>query len=129
MDIYSDNGTNFVEPSKILKCLKESGSHVSVYYGSKTLTWPFNPAGAPQEAYVKRIKSYFKRIEGVLNNYFEEFSYSYLHSRLLYLLADDAGCLDALTSSYFPIIIGGPLLFPPEVQISKILPLITNHWQ
>ena len=83
-NMYSDNGTNFVGASKILKkelrdFLKESGSQVNATYGPRGLTWHFNPAGAPHmeglwEAGVKSFKHHFKLLVGSLKYSFEEFS-------------------------------------------------------
>ena len=83
-DMYSDNGTNFVGASKILKAefrgfVRVSGAALNAQYGSQGCNWHFNPAGAPLmgglwEAGVKSFKHHFRRIAGNLKYTFEEFS-------------------------------------------------------
>ncbi|XP_065356163.1 uncharacterized protein LOC135950555 [Calliphora vicina] len=142
-DVYSDNGTNFVGASRELKSefrsfLRDIGSEVNVGYAPQSLHWHFNPASAPHmgglwEAGVKSFKYHFRRIAGCLKYTFEEFSTllarieSCLNSRPLCPLSESADCLDVLTPGHF--LIGGPLLTPPELEITEALVSITNRWQ
>ncbi|XP_065355901.1 uncharacterized protein LOC135950281 [Calliphora vicina] len=142
-DVYSDNGTNFVGASRELKTefrsfLRDIGSEVNVGYAPQGLHWHFNPASAPHmgglwEAGVKSFKYHFRRIAGGLKYTFEEFSTllarieSCLNSRPLCPLSESADCLDVLTPGHF--LIGGPLLAPPELEISEAPVSIINRWQ
>ncbi|XP_065372164.1 uncharacterized protein LOC135964036 [Calliphora vicina] len=142
-DMYSDNGTNFVGASKVLKIefrefLRNASSELNTHYGLQGVNWKFNPASAPHmgglwEAGVKSFKYHFRRIAGNIKYTFEEFSTllarieSCLNSRPLCPLIDDVECLDILTPGHF--LIGAPLLAPPEPEITESPISITNRWQ
>ncbi|XP_065370999.1 uncharacterized protein LOC135963153 [Calliphora vicina] len=142
-NMYSDNGTNFVGASRVLKTefrsfLRDIGSEVNSGYAHQGINWHFNPASAPHmgglwESGVKSFKHHFRRIAGGLKYTFEEFSTllarieSCLNSRPLCPLSENVDCLDCLTPGHF--LTGGPLLAPPEVEVLEAPISILNRWQ
>ncbi|XP_075162761.1 uncharacterized protein LOC142235393 [Haematobia irritans] len=142
-DMYSDNGTNFVGASRVLKSdfrnfIRNISSEVMETYVNNGIHWHFNPAGAPHmgglwEAGVKSFKHHFRRIASNLKYTYEEFSTllarieACLNSRTLCPLSEDVSCIDALTPGHF--LVGGPLLAPPEPQINEAPISIINRWQ
>ncbi|XP_065370748.1 uncharacterized protein LOC135962783 [Calliphora vicina] len=142
-EMFSDNGTNFVGASKVLRLefrefLRNVGSELNTNYGPQGVNWNFNPAGGPHmvglwEAGVKSFKHHFRRIAGNLKYTFEEFSTllarieSCLNSRPLCPQTDDMECLDILTPGHF--LIGAPLLAPPEHEITESPMKINNCWE
>ncbi|XP_075151025.1 uncharacterized protein LOC142225133 [Haematobia irritans] len=142
-DMYSDNGTNFVGASRVLRAefrnfLRDISSEVVHLYVNNGVNWHFNPVAAPHmgglwEAGVKSFKHHFNRVAFNLKYTFEEFSTllarveSCLNSRPLCPLSEDVSCIDVLTPGHF--LIGGPLLSPPEPQILDAPISIVNRWQ
>ncbi|XP_073823930.1 uncharacterized protein [Musca autumnalis] len=142
-EMYSDNGTNFVGSSKVLRSefltfIQTVGPELMKNYSTRGMIWNFNPAGAPHmgglwEAGVKSFKHHFRRIAANLKYTFEEFSTllarveACLNSRPLCPMSDDVSSLDVLTPGHF--LIGGPILSPPEPEIHEAPESILNRWQ
>lgn len=141
--MYSDNGTNFVGASKILR--KEAGAHL-LHITDDVINeisnigseWHFIPPSSPHfgglwEAGIKSMKYHLKRIIGDSTLTFEEISTvltqieACLNSRPLCPTTSDPSDNSALTPGHF--LIGDALLSPPDVtsQLSNINSL--TRWQ
>lgn len=137
--MYSDNGTNFVGASKVLR--REAGMpNVSQdmidEIANDGSMWHFNPPSAPHfgglwEAGIKSTKHHLKRIIGDATLTFEEISTllyqieACLNSRPLCPTTSDPSDSSALTPGHF--LIGDALLAPPESS-SQIVN-INTRWQ
>lgn len=124
--VYSDNGTNFVGASRILKqesqeILKVINTDCLNDISEMGITWHFNAAAWPSgggiwENSVKNCKHHLKRVLGEQKLTFEEFSTllaqieACLNSRPLYAMTESSED-DYLTPGHF--LIGGPLLSLP----------------
>lgn len=140
---YSDNGTNFVGASKIIR--KDAGAHLlnisTDIINEVTMqgsVWHFIPPAAPHfgglwEAGIKSIKQHFKRIIGHSTLTFEELSTllnqieACLNSRPICPTTSDPSDNSALTPGHF--LIGDALLAPPEGTSDSINTNILTRWQ
>lgn len=138
--MYSDNGTNFVGASRLLK--KEYKDVLQVIntdflndISDLGVTWHLNApawpsAGGLWEAAVKSTKRHLKRVIGEQKLTFEEFTTlltqieACLNSRPLCALTENAED-DYLTPGHF--LVGGPLLSPPMAEIDP--KCIKTRWQ
>lgn len=142
VEIYSDNGTNFVgaynEYNKFLKTLFKSNEELENYLASEGIKWHFNPPSAPHfgglwEAGVKSLKFHLRRVVGSLILSFEEFLTlvvqveAVLNSRPLCPLSNDPNDLDALTPGHF--LIGSSMLAMPDPDFSQVPRNRLSHWQ
>lgn len=124
-NMYSDNGTNFVGASKIIK--KTTMLHLSIEIINELsingTQWHFIPASAPHfgglwEAGIKSMKQHLKRIIGNNTLTFEELTTllyqieQCLNSRPLCPVTSDPSDLSILTPGHF--LIGNSLLAPPD---------------
>jgi len=130
--LYSDNGTNFVGAYRILqKQFKDYAKDKSVndYLSSNSIQWQFIPPSAPHfgglwEAAVKSAKKHMLSVsKGVLLTYDETTTLlckveAALNSRPLTPMSSDPADLCVLTPGHF--LVGGPLMLPPEPDISTV---------
>ncbi|XP_026686425.1 uncharacterized protein LOC103518980 isoform X2 [Diaphorina citri] len=117
LEIFSDNGTNFVGANNELKNLGSSTAMIGI-------KWHFIPANSPHfgglwEANIKSFKRHFKASIGNQTLTYEELLTistqieACLNSRpLVPMCPDDPDNLDALTPAHF--LVGGQLLAVPE---------------
>lgn len=138
--MYSDNGTNFVGASRLLKKeYKEVLNTINHDFLSDVaemgVTWHLNApawpsAGGLWEAAVKSTKHHLKRVLGEQKLTFEEFTTlltqieACLNSRPLCALTENEED-SFLTPGHF--LVGGPLLSPPMTDADE--PCIRNRWQ
>uniref|UniRef100_A0A023EZK8 Putative reverse transcriptase n=1 Tax=Triatoma infestans TaxID=30076 RepID=A0A023EZK8_TRIIF len=129
--IYSDNGTNFVGAERELKVLFQKNNtfeSISNQLGMGKIQWHFIPPGAPHfgglwEASVKSVKYHLRRVMGSAVLTFEEVNTllnqieACLNSRPLTPLSQNPNDYEPLTPAHF--LIGGPLLIPPETDLTK----------
>lgn len=130
LEIYSDNGTNFVGAnnqitSQYRQVINEATEITKNLLSNDGTTWKFIPASAPHfggiwEAGVKSVKGHLKRVLGETTLTYEEFSTvlcqveACLNSRPLYALSNDPNDFEVLTPGHF--LIGRPLVAHPEPQ-------------
>lgn len=142
LHMYSDNGTNFVGASKVLR--RDANIqliHVSVDLLNEITNqgseWHFIPPASPHfgglwEAGIKSIKHHLKRVIGNSTLTFEELSTvlsqieASLNSRPLCPTTADPSDDSALTPGHF--LIGDSLLAPPE-NISQLNVSSPTRWQ
>ena len=82
VDVYSDNGTNFVGANKEISLMVDqclADLKVRHYFIDSRISWHFNPPSAPHmggywEAGIKRIKYHIKRALGNVLLTYEEFN-------------------------------------------------------
>lgn len=142
LHIYSDNGTNFVGASRVLR--KEAG--VQLLTVSEDLVneiandgsiWHFIPPASPHfgglwEAGIKSMKQHLKKIIGESTLTYEELATllsqveACLNSRPLCPTTSDPSDNSALTPGHF--LIGDAVLAPPENSMSPNTPIHTR-WQ
>ncbi|XP_075156162.1 uncharacterized protein LOC142229484 [Haematobia irritans] len=140
LNIYSDNGKNFVGASReiVKDFLIASRSNIVSQFAHQQLSWHFVPPGAPHmgglwEAGVKSFKNHFKKISGGFTYSFEEFCTllskieSCLNSRPISRMSEDPTDLNPLTPGHF--LTGGPLLAPPEPSYDTHPESVVNRWQ
>ncbi|XP_075157839.1 uncharacterized protein LOC142231104 [Haematobia irritans] len=140
LNIYSDNGKNFVGASReiVKDFLIASRSNIVSQFAHQQLSWHFIPPGAPHmgglwEAGVKSFKNHFKKISGGFTYSFEEFCTllskieSCLNSRPISRMSEDPTDLNPLTPGHF--LTGGPLLAPPEPSYDTHPESVVNRWQ
>lgn len=141
--LYSDNGTNFVGASRILR--KEAGIHLLQVsedlvneVANNGSTWHFIPPASPHfgglwEAGIKSMKLHLKKIIGDSTLTYEELSTllsqveACLNSRPLCPTTADPSDLSALTPGHF--LIGSALLAPPENVTLSLNTNIHTRWQ
>ncbi|XP_050547423.1 uncharacterized protein LOC126909083 [Daktulosphaira vitifoliae] len=124
--LVSDNGTNFIGASRILKSwlnTTQDDLRVSSKLSDMGIEWTFIPPSSPHfggiwESGVMSAKHHLTRvIKGALLNY-EEMSTllcrveAVLNSRPMTPLSSDPADFEALTPGHF--LVGGPLTLPPE---------------
>ncbi|XP_075167628.1 uncharacterized protein LOC142239732 [Haematobia irritans] len=139
--VYSDNGTNFVGASRVLKTeyenfLRNVQVSVSEKYSTHGFSWQFIPPHAPHmgglwEAAVKSMKTHLRKVASNIKFTFEEFSTllirieSILNSRPLSPISEDPNELIPLTPGH--LLRGAPLIAVPE-EYSDNLTLM-NRWK
>lgn len=141
--MYSDNGTNFVGASRVIR--KEASSqllHISQDIvddlANNGSTWHFIPPAAPHfgglwEAGIKSMKHHLKKIIGDSTLTFEEISTlltqieACLNSRPLCPTTSDPSDTSALTPGHF--LIGDALLAPPESSFQTLHTNPNTRWQ
>lgn len=129
LNIYSDNGKNFVGADKELKRLQvfiteqSEREDFNQYFSDQNISWHFIPARAPNfggiwEAGVKSFKFHFKRIVGEAYLCYEDFNTvlvqieSVLNSRPICPLSPVPDQLNPLTPAHF--LLGRSLTSLPE---------------
>ncbi|XP_075151077.1 uncharacterized protein LOC142225183 [Haematobia irritans] len=139
--VFSDNGTNFVGASRILRqeyrnFLRSVEKSVAEKYAMHDFTWNFIPPHAPHmgglwEAAVKSMKAHLRKVACSTKFTFEEFSTflirieSVLNSRPLSPISEDPTALIPLTPGH--LLRGSPLVATPE-EYSDNLSLL-NRWK
>jgi len=133
--VYSDNGTNFVDTNNQLSeayALFNSEEHktlVNEFASEHRITWHFIPPAAPHfdglwESMVKRFKHHFKRVIGDSLFTFEELNTfaieveGILNSRPITSLSSDPNNILVLTPAHY--LIGKPLTTLPEGEFSSV---------
>ncbi|XP_075158073.1 uncharacterized protein LOC142231346 [Haematobia irritans] len=140
LNVYSDNGTNFIGASKEIAhdFLSSSKSSLLSQFAPQQLSWHFIPPGAPHmgglwEAGVKSFNTHLKKVSGSFNFTFEEFCTllskieACLNSRPISTISDDPADLNPLTPGHF--LTGGPILAPPEPTYDNDPESVVNRWQ
>lgn len=141
--IYSDNATNFILASKILKLnknqyLEEYQNVICDQLGHSGTEWHFIPPVSPNfgglwEAGVKSIKFHLKRSIGEIKLTYEELTTTLiqieacLNSRPLCPMTEDINSVEVLTPGHF--LIGAPLLAPPDKNVLNDNINILSKWQ
>ncbi|CAL8133345.1 unnamed protein product [Orchesella dallaii] len=139
--IYSDCGTNFVGAEKEIKTFisaRETNHLISDSMTSQGVSWHFNPPSAPHqgglwEAGVKSAKHHLRRVIGNSVLTFEQFQTvlcqveAILNSRPLHPMSPDPSDFTALTPGHF--LIGEPLTFVPDVDLTEVRPNRLNLFQ
>lgn len=141
--MWSDNGTNFVGArnsfNEMHQLLRNKYSDIhDQFYLPQHMSWKFIPPSAPHmgglwEAGVKSCKFHLKRIMGNSLFTFEELTTvlvqveACLHSRPLFQLPSTPHDLLPLTPGHF--LVGGPLTFLPDPDVTDISDNRLNRWQ
>ncbi|XP_015377538.1 PREDICTED: uncharacterized protein LOC107171797 [Diuraphis noxia] len=135
LTMWSDNGTNFVGAERELT---EYIQNVANHLANEGVTWHFNPPSAPHfgglwESGVKSAKYHLLRVlkEGSLT-YSELETFlcqieACLNSTPLTPMSSDPFDMDPLTPVHF--IIGGPMFFHPEPDVSNESPNRLSKWK
>ncbi|KAL4154334.1 hypothetical protein QTP88_000213 [Uroleucon formosanum] len=132
LNIYSDNGTNFVGADRELqRKLQEfnKDNKIHDFLAVKGITWHFIPPSSPHfgglwESAVKAAKKHLYCIsKGVTMTYDETTTLlcqieAVLNSRPITPLSSSPSDFTALTPGHF--LVGGPLMLPPEPDISNV---------
>jgi hypothetical protein len=130
VEIYSDNGTNFVgannEFQRILaECEEDIGEHLKKQGIKWHFTTPLAPhAGGYYEAGIKAVKHHMTRVMSGKSFDFEQFTTiltkieAIVNSRPLTPMSEDPTDLSVLTPGHF--LIGRPLIAKPERRHLKI---------
>lgn len=132
LNIYSDNGTNFVGADRELqRKLQEfnKDNKIHDFLAVKGITWHFIPPSSPHfgglwESAVKSAKKHLYCIsKGVTMTYDETTTLlcqieAVLNSRPITPLSSSPSDFTALTPGHF--LVGGPLMLPPEPDISNV---------
>ncbi|XP_051864162.1 uncharacterized protein LOC127566222 [Drosophila albomicans] len=137
--MYSDNGKTFVGADKVISndFLEATRECVIAQHAHKSLSWHFNPPGAPHmgglwEA-VKSFKALFYKATSTGKYTFEKLSTllakieACLNSRPITPLYEDPSDLLALTPGHF--LVGGPLISVLGPPINQPATSILNRWQ
>lgn len=142
VNIYSDNGTNFVgarnELSNLGNFLINAKQELIESFRDEGLTWHFIPPHSPHfggiwESGVKSVKHHLKRVLGNASLTFEEFYTvlvqieAVLNSRPLSPLSSDASDPLPLTPSHF--LIGRPLIAIPDNDCRNLPENRLSHYQ
>ncbi|XP_047527076.1 uncharacterized protein LOC125064193 [Vanessa atalanta] len=129
LEIYSDNGRNFVAVAKeIGSFLKENQNSLSEYAATENIKFHFIPTyashfGGYWEGGIKSAKHHIKRVMGNLNLTYEELSTLFaqveaiLNSRPLYPVSSSPHDLLSLTPGHF--LIGRPLSSLPAPVLEE----------
>lgn len=130
LEIFSDNGRNFVGASKELgKVVTELSNSVSDNFSSEGIQFRFSPAYSPNygglyEAAIKSAKFHIKRIVGNIHLTAEELTTVFvqveaiLNSRPLYPMSSDPHDLSPLSPGHF--LIGRPLTSLPAPDLREV---------
>lgn len=130
IQIFSDNGKNFVGAMKELQSMFESNSNNIVdALANENIQFKFIPPYAPHfgglwEAGVKSCKYHLRRVVGMANLTYEEFSTvlsqieAVLNSRPIYPMSSDPHDLLPLTPAHF--LIGRPLTAPAAPELRNV---------
>lgn len=140
LNIYSDNGTNFVGAHNVLSrelqvAVQHANNNAAQVAANHGTTWHFIPPGSPHfggiwESGIKSMKGHLKKIIGETTLTYEEFSTvlvqieACLNSRPIISMSNDLNDFDALTPGHF--LIGRPLISPPESDKTNIS--TTQRW-
>ncbi|XP_058448790.1 uncharacterized protein LOC131428764 [Malaya genurostris] len=144
VDMYSDNGTNFVgarnKMEEFLRLLKNRNHHevVSRECAKEGIQWHFNPPSAPHfgglwEAAVRSAKNHLLKVVGETPMSSEDFNTllvqveGCLNSRPLTPMSDDPNDLEPLTPAHF--LIGSSIHALPEPDLTTIPINRLQHWQ
>lgn len=142
INVYSDNGTNFVgaqrELREIYEFLEKSNTLITASLANDNIKWHFIPASAPHfgglwEAGVKSMKYHLKRIMANLIFTFEELNTvvvqieCVLNSRPLSAVSTNATDFAPLTPAHF--LIGRPLNSLPDVNLTETPSNRLSRWQ
>ncbi|XP_055589930.1 uncharacterized protein LOC129742106 [Uranotaenia lowii] len=143
-EMHSDNAKNFVGANKELRLLYEmlgnskTQERISNELGQLGINWRFIPPRAPNfgglwEAGVKSVKSSLKKVIGLRQLSFEDFTTllvqisAALNSRPLTPLTDDPSDIDALTPAHF--LIGSRMTDLPDKDIRHVPTNRLTHYQ
>ncbi|XP_055591098.1 uncharacterized protein LOC129743154 [Uranotaenia lowii] len=143
-EMHSDNAKNFVGAKQELKTLydfldrKQTQEKISNELTHQGIKWRFIPPRAPNfgglwEAAVRNVKSSLKRVIGLRQLSFEDFTTllvqisAALNSRPLTPLTDDPADIDALTPSHF--LIGSRMTDLPDPDIRNVPTNRLTHYQ
>nr|XP_023029451.1 uncharacterized protein LOC111517507 [Leptinotarsa decemlineata] len=141
LEIFSDNGTNFVGADRELQALFNSADYqtaIKQHFDKERITWHFIPPRAPHfgglwEAAVKSFKKRLLRTDGdtlltyeQLETYIIEIE-TILNSRPLSPLSSDPNDLLPLTAGHF--LTGAPLISCPEVDFINTSSNRLSAWQ
>lgn len=144
LNLYSDNGTNFVGANRELKASIEFTKSNSVnnsiveLLANQGIQWHFSPPRSPHfgslwEAAVKSFKiDFYRTVGNTLFTYEELYTYvteieSILNSRSITPLSSDPKDLNALSPSHF--LIGDSLTTLPDQDLSHIKQNRLSTWQ
>ena len=144
VNIYSDNGTNFVGANNNLRELQQllrSDDHnekVQTFLADRSIEWHFIPPQAPHfgglwEAAVKSFKYHLKRVAGADLFTFEDFNTliieieSILNSRPLTSISSDPNDFLVLTPGHF--LIGDSITSLRERDFTETPPNRLSSWQ
>ncbi|XP_074034300.1 uncharacterized protein [Leptinotarsa decemlineata] len=129
--IFSDNGTNFIGASRILKSF-----HIAAQ--QELIEWSFIPPSSPHfgglwEAGIKSVKNHISRVLGNQLLTYEEFNTllvqveSVLNSRPLCPISSDPNDLSVLTPGHFLTL--EPLNASPDEELGKVTLNRLSRWQ
>ncbi|XP_008185507.1 uncharacterized protein LOC103310109 [Acyrthosiphon pisum] len=133
--MWSDNGTNFVGAERELsECLLNVAKNLA----NEGVTWHFNPPSAPHfgglwESGVKSAKYHLLRVLKEGSPTYSELETllcqveACLNSRPLTPMSSDPFDMDPLTPAHF--LIGGPMFFHPEPDLSNESPNKLSKWK
>ncbi|XP_074039995.1 uncharacterized protein [Leptinotarsa decemlineata] len=142
LDIYSDNGTNFVvaknELEELGNFLKHNAINSTERIANEGVNWHFIPAFSPHfggiwEAGVKSCRTHLKRVIEDISLTFEQFYTvlteieAVLNSRPLTPISSDPNDFTALTPSHF--LIGRPLTTLPDPDLTTVNKNRLFHFQ
>ena len=137
--IHSDNGTNFLGASRVLKNnFKGIEAELASLMANDGTEWKFIPPSSPNfgglwEAGIKSTKFHLKRVLGTSCLTFEEFATvltqieGVLNSRPLYPISTDPSDLEALTPGHF--LIGNAIVAPPTPDLLDTNLHRLDRWQ
>jgi len=142
LNIYSDNGTNFVGANNALKemylMVNSSNAEIHNYLSEQAIKWHFLPPQSPHmeglwESAVKVVKNRLTKIVGSTSLIFEELTTvvtqieAVLNSRPLTPMSSDPADLSVLTPGHF--LIGRPLVAICEPDITDVSVNRLNRYQ
>lgn len=143
LEVYSDNGTNFVGASRELKYLfdmekSNTTQEIVESLASTGTTWHFIPARSPNfgglwEAGIKSTKHHIRRVIGDSTLTFEEMTTllcqieACLNSRPISVLPNEPGEPNPLTPGHF--LIGQALVTVPEINYETSSMSNLKRWQ
>ncbi|XP_038122496.1 uncharacterized protein LOC119771145 [Culex quinquefasciatus] len=142
VEIWSDNGTNFVGADRVLQEFVEqiqfNGKEAARFLSNLGIKWTFNPPSAPHmggiwEAAVKSTKKHLVAELGDEAITFEDLSTilcqveACLNSRPLCALSSNPDSVEALTPGHF--LVGQPMNLVPEPNVQHLPVGRLDHWQ